>query len=381
MSKLPAIWKEHTSIRSLWLAIAAAIVVTVVGAAVLPRTAWATTHDPPELTSVHCDCEGIVLQWRTGNSGQVEAPEGWKVERKHQGSQGIDVVRTFNLVGDEADDLLQENGDSWIWADTGVGRHVEYTYRVRAINADGSDVEGGTWSEEVRIDRFADSLEQPGISTPVCEDDQLVLFWRTENGGQAAAPEGWELERTSHNSNGDRELTFFFIGAGADVYLTSDGRFWRWVDPNIERNLRYTYRLRAINADKTYTEGRDWSRSTSSACLHGLFTQPGLSVPRGQDNGVSMFWHARNGAQGEAPGGWKVERRHWDSKGWGWVVQTFTFTGKQAEALQTFNERYWDWVDTTAEQGVAYTYRVKAIYADGSDIEGRVWSRRAPVEW
>ena len=72
--------------------------------------------------------------------------------------------------------------------------------------------------------------------------------------------------------------------------------------------------------------------------------QPGISVPQCHDNGVSMFWHTSNRGQHAAPEGWKVERRHLDSDRW--VVQTFTFIGAQADALQTYNEEYWDWVDT-----------------------------------
>ena len=106
--------------------------------------------------------------------------------------------------------------------------------------------------------------------------------------------------------------------------------------------------------------------------------QPGISVPQCHDDGVSMFWHTSNSGQNAAPEGWKVERRHLDSDRW--VVQTFTFIGAQADALQTYNEEYWDWVDTTAVPNVDYTYRVRAINSDGSDISGRVWSRRAPLE-
>ena len=91
-----------------------------------------------------------------------------------------------------------------------------------------------------------------------------------------------------------------------------------------------------------------------------------------------MFWHTENRGRAKAPDGWKVERRHWDSGGW--VVQTFTFIGSEADALQTFNEHYWDWVDEEAGFDEDYTYRVRAINADGSDMEGRDWSRRAPVE-
>ena len=91
-----------------------------------------------------------------------------------------------------------------------------------------------------------------------------------------------------------------------------------------------------------------------------------------------MFWHTRYRARADAPEGWQVERRHWESGQW--VVRTFTFIGAQADALQTHSDQYWDWVDTSAEKDVDYTYRVRAINTDGSDVEGRVWSRRAPLE-
>ena len=266
MGNLSTIWEKRTSISSLWVTIAAAILITAVGTAALPGTAAATTLDPPELILVSCVDGGNVLLWRTGNNGEAEAPEGWKVERGHRDSEGNSVVRTFTFIGEEADALLTSDRDHWSWEDKSIDRNVEYTYRVRALNSDGSDM-----------------------------------------------------------------------------------------------------------------EGRDWSKSTSSTCLAGLLAQPGLSIPTGQDNGVSMFWHTMNRGQADAPDGWKVERRHWDSEGW--VVRTYTFIGAEADALQTFSEQYWDWVDTTADQGVAYTYRVRAIKADGSDMDGRVWSRRAPAEW
>ena len=266
MGNLTTIWEKRTSIWSMWMVVAAAILITAVGTAALPRTASASTHDPPELRLVHCVCDGNVLLWRTGNNGEAEAPGGWKVEREHRDSEGNSVVRTFTFIGDEADALLTSGRDHWSWEDRSIDQNVRYTYRVRAINSDGSDVEGS-----------------------------------------------------------------------------------------------------------------DWSKSTSSTCLAGPLAQPGLSISMGQDNGVSMFWHTMNRGQANAPDGWKVERRHWDSEGW--VVRTFTFIGAEADALQTFNEQYWDWVDTTADQGVAYTYRVRAIKADGSDMDGRVWSRRAPAEW
>ena len=116
----------------------------------------------------------------------------------------------------------------------------------------------------------------------------------------------------------------------------------------------------------------------SSICLNNLLKRPGISVPKRQSSGVSMFWQTREFGQAEAPDGWKVERRHRGSTGW--IVRTFIFIGVDADVLQTYNEEYWDWVDRTADLTIDYTYRVRAINADGSDTEDRIWSRRAPVE-
>ncbi len=265
MKDLPTTRKRGFSQSLLWFAIAAAVLITAAGTAVIPRTAWANSHDPPELTAVFCHSDGNIMLWRTGNDGQVEAPEGWKVERTHLDTKGTDVVQTFP-----------------------------------------------------------------------------------------------------------------FTGADADALLAYDDRYWEWVDTSADRNVEYTYRVRAINTDGSDKEGRNWSRSVSPNCLQGPLNQPGISIPRCQDNGVWMFWHTSNGGQDTVPDGWKVERRYWDSDRW--VVQTFTFIGAQADALQTFNDEYWDWVDTTADLGVAYTYRVRAINSDVSDLSGRFWSRRAPVE-
>ena len=76
--------------------------------------------------------------------------------------------------------------------------------------------------------------------------------------------------------------------------------------------------------------------SPSSICLSNLLKQPGISVPKRQSNGVSMFWQTRESGEAEAPDGWKVERRHRGSTGW--VVRTFIFIGVDADVLQTFNK-------------------------------------------
>ena len=380
MKNLPIPQRRGCSKSLLWFVLAAILLATLAVATALPRPAWANTFDPPELKLADClSPNEILLFWSTGDDGQVEAPEGWKVERTQLDFQGLSYVQTFTFIGAEADDLLIVNQEGWIWRDTSTDRDLPYIYRVRAINADGTDTDGRTWSESVSADCFSDQANQPGLTLPVCECDGFAMFWRTWNQGRAEAPEGWKVERRHMDPEGNEVVqTFTFIGLDADALLTPDGLYWHWVDETADLNERYTYRVRAINSDGSDAEDRVWSKSVSPVRLEGPLNQPGLSVPQCRQNGVSMFWHTRNSGEDAAPDGWKVERRHWDSNGW--VVRTFTFIGAQADALETYNENHWDWVDTTADPNVAYTYRVRAVNSDGYDVAGRVWSRRASAE-
>ena len=379
MRNLRTIRKQHASIAVMWLGIAAAIMIALIGAAATSRMASANILDRADLEIVYCNGVGVALSWRTENDGRAAAPDGWKVERSHQDSQGNPVVQTFTFIGDEADALLTSNQEYWDWVDTSVVRHVQYIYRVRAINADGSDLDGRAWSRNALAECTADPIDEPGLSVPECQDNGVSMFWHTKNVGDAAAPDGWKVERSHQDSEGNWIVqNFTFIGANADALQTTDDEHWDWVDANADPYVDYNYRVRAINADASDLAGRTWSRHAAAICTGGDLDRPGISVPRLTEKGVSIFWHTENRGRAKAPDGWKVERRHWDSGGW--VVQTFTFIGSEADALQTFNEHYWDWVDEEAGFDEDYTYRVRAINADGSDMEGRDWSRRAPVE-
>ena len=379
-------WNAHSkrgkpaSVYVALAGIAAATLITMAGAVVAaPVVSANVLLNRAELGIVLCASDGVSMSWRTENDGQAAAPDGWKVERSNQDSEGNPVVQTFTFIGADADALLSSDQEDWEWVDTSADRGIRYTYRVRAIDAGGLDMDGRAWSRNAPVECISGATDEPGITQPGCQDDGVSMFWHTQNGGQATAPDGWKVERSHQDSDGNWVVqTFTFIGDEADaLQVVSDGH-WDWVDTSAEPYVDYNYRVRAINSDGTDTAGRNWSRYASAICRGGILDQPGISIPRRQANGVAMFWHTHYRGQAEAPEGWKVERRYWDTRGW--VVRTFMFIGADADALQTHSDRYWDWVDASADLDVDYTYRVRAINSDGSDMEGRDWSRRAPVE-
>ena len=107
----------------------------------------------------------------------------------------------------------------------------------------------------------------------------------------------------------------------------------------------------------------------------GHTERPGISLPYCESNGISMYWHTQNGGNAPSPDGWRVERRNYVNGMYD--TRTWVFKGSTSDALQTFSDKYWDWKDTTRSKGIRYTYRVRAINADSTDMAGREWSRRA----
>ena len=153
MKKLLSTLKEHASISAVWLGLAVAILIPLLVTASTSPMASANTLDRADLGMVHCETDGVHLYWRTENEGRAAAPDGWRVERSHQDSEGTQVVQTFTFIGDEADALQASDQEYWDWIDSSVDQNVLYTYRVRAINADGSDMNGRAWSRNALVPR------------------------------------------------------------------------------------------------------------------------------------------------------------------------------------------------------------------------------------
>ena len=116
---------------------------------------------------------------------------------------------------------------------------------------------------------------------------------------------------------------------------------------------------------------------TDQMATTGPNDHPGLSVPSCNSNGVFMYWHTKSSGSASAPDGWRVERRA--RVNGEYTTRTWEFIGAASDNLQVYSNRYWDWTDRSRSRSVDYTYRVRAVNTDGTNMSGRRWSRRAPV--
>ena len=109
-------------------------------------------------------------------------------------------------------------------------------------------------------------VQTPGLSVPYCESNGIFMYWHTENYGNATAPDGWRIERRYRDNHEWVTKSWEFTGAQSDALQVYSDRYWDWKDRSRVLGVRYTYRVRAIDSDSTYTAGRDWSSRVLVSC-------------------------------------------------------------------------------------------------------------------
>ena len=108
--------------------------------------------------------------------------------------------------------------------------------------------------------------EQPGLSLPYCESNGISMYWHTQNGGNASAPDGWRVERRNYVNGEYVTRTWIFKGSTSDALQTFSDKYWDWKDTTRAKKITYTYQVRAINADESNADGREPSRRARVRC-------------------------------------------------------------------------------------------------------------------
>ena len=144
-----------------------------------------------------------------------------------------------------------------------------------------------------------------------------------------------------------------------------------FIDPDLDRNVRYTYRVKAINGDKIGS----WSNlATSLYFAPKHVTQPNTpAAPHSLESvsthgGIELTWEPPNGEEGIV--GYRILRQRPEECEKSYRVHVEN-TGSTATTF----------VDEDVEVGTKYTYRVKAINAEGHGVwSGYTSTRRGLVE-
>ena len=115
------------------------------------------------------------------------------------------------------------------------------------------------------------AANRPGLSVPMCESGgHIAMYWHTQ--ANAEAPDGWRVERRHRGSNGPETRTWNFNGTDSDYLQTFSDDYWDWTDQTASSSQSYTYRVRALDSDSSFVEGRKWSRRAPEYC--GTYGDP-----------------------------------------------------------------------------------------------------------
>ena len=101
--------------------------------------------DQPGISVPRCDGSAIALYWHTHTYGTAAAPYGWRVQRRHLGSDDF-VVWIRDFLGSAATNLQTYSSKYWDWTDNTASPGIDYTYRVRALDENGNEMADRRWS-------------------------------------------------------------------------------------------------------------------------------------------------------------------------------------------------------------------------------------------
>ena len=223
------------------------------------------------------------------------------------------------------------------------------------------------WAEDDRVAlsltlKDTDSAETPNAPTGLSVsalNEGMRLSWTAPEDSTVA---GYQILRQRPY---ECEPTLMIHVADTGTTATT------FIDPDLDRNVRYTYRVKAINGDKIGS----WSNyATSLYFAPKHVTQPNTpAAPHSLDSvsthgGIELTWEPPNSTDDIV--GYRILRQRPEECEKSFRVHVEN-TGSTAATF----------VDEDVEVGTKYTYRVKAINAEGHGVwSGYTSTRRGLVE-
>ena len=279
----------------------------------------------------------ISLSWQAPADTGGSAITGYQIER----SQG-DGSGTFDIV------VASHASTSYTDTDSNLLANIQYSYRVSAINDQGTSVA----SEIASATTLSAPPAAPTGLMAVASDStiEISLSWQAPADIGSSAITGYRIER----SQGDGSGTFDTVVAShADTSYTD-------TDSNLLANTQYSYRVSAINDGGTGVASEIVSATTlpvPPAAPTGL-----SAVADDTDIEISLSWQAPADTGGSAITGYRIERSQGDGSG--------TFDTVVASHAST---SYTD-TDSNLLANTQYSYRVSAINDRGTGVASEIAS-------
>ena len=302
-------------------------------------TAPVTSTVPPAPTNLTAQAgdRSVTLTWTTpGNGGGTIT--------KHQYREKIGSGAFGNWMNIPNSTEGQTNANSYTVPDLTNG--ITYTYKVRAVNAQGESTESNEDSARPTATVTSTVPPAPTNLTAQASDRSVTLTWTTPGNGGSAITKHQYREKVRTDDFGN----WTNISNSAEGQTNANS----YTVPNRTNGTIYTYQVRAVNAQGQSTESNEDSATPAT-----VPDAPTNLTARAGSAQITLTWTTPGN------GGSAITKHQYQEK-----VRTGSFgnwTDISNSAEGQTNANSYPVPDLT--NGTLYTYQVRAVNAKGESTE------------
>ncbi len=264
---------------------------------------------PTLLSTVADSTSQITLNWIDNSNNET----GFAVERQNGASWTPVITLAANTTS---------------YSDASLVQATSYTYRVRAVNANGASAYTNTSTATTKSVVVTGPNAPTLLSTVADSSSQITLNWIDNSNDET----GFAVER----QNGVTWTPVITVAANTTTYS----------DASLLQATSYTYRVRAVNGNVASAYTNTSTATTKSVVVTDAPAAPtGLAAATVSDTQLSLLWTDNSTNETN----FKLERQN----GANWVVVA------TLPANTTF------YIDGGLTAATMYTYRVNAVNAGG----------------
>ena len=314
-------------------------------------TATVTSTAPPaptNLTAQAGDAQ-VTLTWTTpGNGGSTIT--------KHQYREKIESGEFGNWMNIPNSAEGQANANSYTVPNRTNG--ITYTYQVRAVNAQGESTESNEDSARPTATVTSTAPPAPTNLTAQAGDRSVTLTWTTPGNGGSSITKHQYREKVGTGE----------FGNWTNIPNSTEGQTNAnsYTVPNRTNGTTYTYKVRAANAQGESTESNEDSARPTATVTSTVPPAPTNLTAQAGDRSVTLTWTTPGN------GGSSITRHQYREKIESGEFGNWMNIPNSAEGQANANS----YTVPNRTNGITYTYKVRAVNAQGQSTESNQASAR-----
>ena len=309
----------------------------------------ATAPPAPTNLTAQAGDRSVALTWTTSGNGGSSIT-------KHQYQEKIESGLFGNWMNISNSAEGQTNANSYTVPNRTNG--TTYTYKVRAVNAQGESTESNEDSARPTATVTSTAPPAPTNLTAQAGDAQVTLTWTTPGNGGSSITKHQYREKIESGEFGN----WMNIPNSAEGQANANS----YTVPNRTNGTTYTYKVRAVNAQGESTESNEDSARPTATVTSTAPPAPTNLTAQAGDAQVTLTWTTPGN------GGSAITKHQYREKVGTGAFGNWTNIPNSAEGQTNANS----YTVPNRTNGITYTFEVRAVNAQGEGTESNEDSAR-----